>query len=348
MKPSLLRHLCCLVDGGPLRLEVAEMEGAEIKTGSLRSEAGRVYPIERCIPRFVDEAAYAATFDRQRQHVRRHFERFRADFDEQRVAALFTMSTGFDPLQSEGPTLDAGCGYGRFLRILDRAQDDVIGVDLSADSVELAFEFTGRADHVHLVQADLCRLPFPPGHFRRIFSVGVLHHTPDTRASFEALARHVCDSGELAIWVYAPQYKRGSNVWRKLTTKLPLGVVYSWCVVNEILFAPLRSLPRGGGRIGTIIPGGVLRTPFWLRVISDFDDLTPRFAHTHTPAEVEQWFAASGLTEIQSLARLTAVRGRKPGSIGKAAGGGDIDLASAGQLAASSRFAAGGALEEWR
>jgi hypothetical protein len=56
--------------------------------------------------------------------------------------------------------------------------------------------------------------------------------------------------------------KIASNRWRKLTTKLPLGVVYARCLANEALFAWARSLPRGGGRLSAVIPGGSLGTPF--------------------------------------------------------------------------------------
>jgi SAM-dependent methyltransferase len=83
---------------------------------------------------------------------------------------------------------------------------------------------------VHIVQADLTRLPFAENHFQRAFSIGVLHHTPDTRRSFLALPRHLAEGGEIAIWIYAPENKIGSDVWRKVTTKLPLAAV---CVVHR-------------------------------------------------------------------------------------------------------------------
>ena len=312
MKRSLVRHLVCPVDGIPLELEIVEIDGGEVRTGMLRSAKGRQYPVREFVPRFVDGDDYTASFSRQREHVLRHFDTYRSDFDENATAQLFCQSTGFDLTRLDGVTLDAGCGYGRFLQVIDRAGGEVIGVDLSSRTVDLAFDFAGRGANVHIIQADLTRLPFAPGHFQRAFSIGVLHHTPDTKASFEGLLPHLADGAEIAIWVYAPEKKLSSNRWRRLTTKLPLGAVYAWCISNEALFAWARSLPRGGGRFSAIIPGGTLATPFWVRVMSDFDDLTPRYAHVHTAAEVCQWFAASGMVDIEALQRPTAVRGRKP------------------------------------
>lgn len=312
MKRSLVKHLVCPVDGIPLELEIAETEGGEVKTGTLRSAKGREYRVRNFVPRFVDGDDYTSSFSRQREHVQRHFDSYRNGFDEAATTRLFRQSTGFDLSRLDGVTLDAGCGYGRFLRVIDRAGGEIIGVDLSSRTVELAFDFAGRGEHVHIVQADLTKLPFARGHFQRAFSIGVLHHTPDTRASFEGLLPHLADGSEIAIWVYAPEKKVASNRWRKLTTKLPLAAVYAWCISNEVLFAGVRSLPRGGGRFSALIPGGTLGTPFWVRVMSDFDDLTPRYAHVHTATEVRDWFAASGLVEVEMLRRPTAVRGRKP------------------------------------
>lgn len=310
MKRSLVDYLVCPETGVPLKLVVAEEDvDGEIKTGSLRA-ADRVYPIRNYVPRFVDDDLYVATFSRQRRLVRQHFETYRRDFNETEAAELFVESTGFDLSSVDGLTLDAGCGYGRFLRVLNDAGGEVIGVDLSGDSVDLAFEFVGRSEHAHIVQADLGKLPFRRGQFRRIFSIGVLHHTPDTRASFERLLPYLGEGAEIAIWVYNPERKIASNRWRKVTTKLPLGLVYAWCIINEAVFAPVRTLPRGGGLFSSIVPGNSLGKPFWMRVLSNFDDLTPRFAHTHTQVEVNEWFAAAGLADIKALSRATAVRGR--------------------------------------
>jgi hypothetical protein len=165
---------------------------------------------------------------------------------------------------------------------------------------------------MHVVQADLVRLPFPERHFRRAFSIGVLHHTPGTKTLFLKLLPYLEDGGDISIWVYAPESKVGSNAWRKLTTRLPLSVVYGWCIVNELLFVWPRSLPRGGGRFGTIVPGGIIGAPFWQRMMSDFDDLTPRYAYTHSTVEVVEWFRDAGLIDVKPPPRATSARPCKP------------------------------------
>jgi SAM-dependent methyltransferase len=314
MKPSFVNHLVCPFERSPLALEIHEMDGDEVQEGLLHTPSGRSYPIRAGVPRFVASDDYVNTFSRQRQHVRSHFDTYRREFDYNKAAELFIHSTGFDLSHLDGLTLDVGCGYGRFLRVLAEAGGEVVGVDLSSDTVELAYHFVGRNKNVHIVQASLAQLPFPECHFRRGFSIGVLHHTPDTRTSFLGLLPYLEEGADIAVWVYAPEKKIASNAWRKLTTRLPLGLVYGWCVINELLFVWPRSLPKGGGRFHALVPGGSLGTPFWQRVMGDFDDLTPRYAHTHSTAEVVQWFRDAELVDIQPLSRATSVRARKPHS----------------------------------
>src|SRR5256885_1205514 len=96
MKPWLADQLVCPYDGGRMQLEIEETDGDEIKTGSLRSPSGRIYPIRNCIPRFADSDAYAQSFSTQRRHVRAHLATYIREFDQEANARLFTQSTGFD------------------------------------------------------------------------------------------------------------------------------------------------------------------------------------------------------------------------------------------------------------
>ncbi len=54
-----------------------------------------------------------------------------------------------------------------------------------------------------IAQANIGGVPFKPGGFDAIFSIGVLHHTPDIRAYLLKLVPLLKPDGEIAIWVYA-------------------------------------------------------------------------------------------------------------------------------------------------
>jgi SAM-dependent methyltransferase len=310
MKRDLLDILVCPECKSKLQLEVQEEDG-EIITGLLSCEAQHEYPITRGVPRFVDADQYAGTFSKQRLYVRRHFEEYKTDDSGDRV---FIPSTGFSPEDIRtGLTLEVGCGYGRFIDVVERLGGTIVGIDLSTHSIDLAHDFAGRRPNVHLVQCDLFKLPFPEKTFDRVFSLGVLHHTPSTYDAFAAIVPYVREDGQISIWVYHPKTKVAADRWRKVTTHLPHSMLYWWCILNQALFSWLRVLP-GGDRFSQLIPGANprRRKGFWRRVLSDFDNLSPQYAHTHTEDEVRQWFEGSGLKDVRSLDYPTAITGRGP------------------------------------
>ena len=311
MKYKLLDILICPKCKVNLDLECVKEGAGQIREGFLYCTKNRCkYPIINYVPRFVDNDLYVDTFSIQRQYTRRYFKYFEKD---RRGYLHFLPTTGFNKEDlKQGMTLEAGCGYGRFLDVVENMGGEIVGFDLSIDSIELAQDFVGFREKVHLIQCDVFNPPFREGYFNRIFSIGVLHHTPDTHAAFHALVPLLKKNGEIAIWVYPPELVSSPNRWRVFTNKLPHNVLISWCVVNETLFYWLRRLPGVGWRFNKIVPGCVkFDFTFWMRVISDLDSLSPRYAHTHTPIEVKEWFVESGLKDIEVLPRRTSVKGRK-------------------------------------
>jgi len=308
MKYDLVDYLRCPVCRGRFTLTVISERERQIETGNLVCPQGHRHPITRFVPRFVDTDKYADTFSVQRRYVRKHFDHYRHDRsgDEQ-----FGRTTAIsDDLLTHGTTLEIGCGYGRFLDVVQRRGGRIVGVDLSTHSVDLAQDFVGLRPGVDIVQADLYDLPFRPASFDQVFSIGVLHHTPDTRRSFEAITEFAKDGGRVSIWVYHPDDKGSSNRWRRVTTRLDHRVLYAMCIANQVAFSWIRGLP-GGWRFNALVPGGCpdKGRHFWMRVLGDFDDLSPTYAFVHRPEEVVQWFEALGFRDVKALRRLTAVTG---------------------------------------
>jgi len=311
MKASLLGLLCCPNCRTPLALSDAVEKYEQIESGTLRCSEGHSFPIRGFVPRFVDADDYAQTFSAQRTYVRKHFEHYRRD---RSGFSLFEPSTGISDNALRGTSLEVGCGYGRFLDVLQQKGARVVGVELSTDSVELAQDFVGLRPGVDVVQADLFRMPFRHESFDAVFSIGVLHHTPNARAAFEAIAPLAKAGARVSIWVYHPRDKQSANRWRHVAVHLNHRVLYALCVFNQLAFSWVRALP-GGWRFNALIPGNMpgKDRPFWLRVLADIDNLSPKHATVHTPEEVIEWFGALGFLDVKALSRLTAVTGVRPG-----------------------------------
>ena len=110
--------------------------------------------------------------------------------------------------------LEIGVGLGTDFVRFARAGAEVTGVDLTPRAVELVRR---RLRHEGLdgevLVADAERLPFDDASFDRVYSWGVLHHTPDTiRAICEAI--RVCrPGGELCVMLYARRSWVAIGLW---------------------------------------------------------------------------------------------------------------------------------------
>jgi SAM-dependent methyltransferase len=314
MKRRLLDILCCPACRADLALEDAEEKFGEVREGTLAcTRCDARYPVVRYVPRFVTSDQYTGSFSLQRHYVRKHFKHYVSDKSGD---ARLGPYTGFDPRElRRGVTLEVGCGYGRFVNVVSQRGGEVVGVDLSTNSIDLAFDFVGRRPRVHLVQADVFRLPFKEGAFARAFSIGVLHHTPDPSLAVRTLAPKVTPGGRLSIWVYHPETSgKVVDRWRLFTRYLHPVLLYWLCVLNQALLSPVRKVPKVAGLLSRLVPGNWPHagTRFWQRVIGDFDTLSPTHASTHEPEEALAWLEAAGLEGVSSLEPLTAVTGLVP------------------------------------
>jgi SAM-dependent methyltransferase len=313
MKHDFVRYLVCPKTGDPLELKIQHESRGEIEEGTLVSSTiGQIYPIKNYIPRFVDADEYVGSFSDERSYVGRHFENYAND---KSGFSLFYPTTGFSREKLlQGLTLEAGCGYGRFVDVVEQEGGEIVGCDLSTKSIELAQSFVGLRPRVHLVQCDLFRPPFRKGIFNSIFSIGVLHHTPDCKKAFEALTSFLATRGQISIWVYHPSNQADVAAWRCFTTKWSPSTLYAWCIVNQALFSGFRMVPVLRWKFNKLIPGSVPKPgqDFWQRVREDFDNLSPQYASSHTADEVVSWFEEAGLKDIQILSRPTAVTGCRP------------------------------------
>jgi ubiquinone/menaquinone biosynthesis C-methylase UbiE len=105
-----------------------------------------------------------------------------------------------DAAVGQGPLLDAGCGTmvatAAAHRRCNRA---VVGVDLSVPMLERARSRVQRAPLISLVQGDVYRMPFVPGSFETVLSMGMLHLFDDAESYLDELRRMVSPGGRVFV-----------------------------------------------------------------------------------------------------------------------------------------------------
>lgn len=231
---------------------------------------------------------------------------------------------GYEPdghLLRDKVVLDAGCGAGRFSRLAALYGASVIALDRS-DAVHRAARVCAGLD-VTVVQADLMRPPLKEASFDVVFSIGVLHHTVDTRAGLHAIARLVRPGGQLAVWVYPPEYWAGTirgtvtRSLRRLLLRAPVGGRAAFC--RYILLPIGRLQMRLARRRWTKL----LSAPLFILNIPRYEDrevmLTTIFDYwasptirTHRPEELYDWLTEIGFADIRILPMPTAVLATRP------------------------------------
>jgi SAM-dependent methyltransferase len=276
--------------------------------GALHCDNCRVsFPIERGVPRLLPN-------DCNRSSLRENTaERFGFEWNEfstfDPAEEEKSMATWFCPRRLTDlaglTVLDAGCGMGRHATIAARhGVARLVGIDLGS-AVEAAFANTRDLESVCIVQGDIYHPPLKADAFDAGYSLGVLHHLPEPKRGFAALASKIKPGGWFQVWVYGREGNGGLlyvlNPMRRITSKMPLRMLKAMSAVIAVPVAlAAKSLYK--------LPGIGLRLPYsgymrWLASGSFakihaivFDQLLAPVAYYMRKDEVLDMVAVEGWT----------------------------------------------------
>lgn len=330
MRESLLGWARCPTCEGPLSLaaEAARASRAmglppEVREGTLRcGGCGSEYPVVDFVPDLRPADS------RQQVHTDRHYSawwaRHLTDRRGERAGAASTTRAEYAshaevvsrvlPLTvAPGQRLlDAGCGEGSDLEWLARQfpAAEVIGLDLS-EGVFTTLRRTAALPNVHVVRGSVLQPPLERRSVDLVYSYGVIHHTPQPRAAFAALAARVARSGRVVIYVYTDLREEPLlrlalapvTLLRSATRRLgPRALGYLSLVLAVPIFLafglPAMAL-RAAGQEGRAqrLPFNWLRSP--LAAQGDlYDRLGAEYERRYNPAELRHWFAEVGFTSV--------------------------------------------------
>jgi SAM-dependent methyltransferase len=294
-------------------LSVDKAEQKEIMEGALRCGACAVsFPIRAGVPRFADlsevesdKRATAANFGWQWQHFTQEDTRYAEQF-------LGWIAPVTPEFFRDKVVLEGGCGKGRHTQLAASwGARDVVGVDLSV-AVETAFAATRSMPNVHIIQADIYRLPLARK-FDYAFSVGVLHHLPDPRGGFLSLASKVKPGGHLTGWIYGAENNEWIVRWvnpvrEQITSRmdrrvlLHLSKIPATCLylATKFVYGPLNK--NGSSLAKHLFYNDYLRAiaPFGWREQHTivFDHLVAPTAFYISRQEFEDWWRDAGASDV--------------------------------------------------
>jgi SAM-dependent methyltransferase/uncharacterized protein YbaR (Trm112 family) len=223
--------------------------------------------------------------------------------------------------------LDVGCGMGKYLAVVSDYAKTVVGLDLS-DALVRARSLVKDRPNVHLVQGNILAPPLKAQFADFVYSVGVLHHTPDTHAAFLSSASLVKPGGFLAVWLYPKEKEPNAysdwihwvqdDLVRPITCRMPprmLRLVSS--ILGRLTYVRDRAVVRHqatGSKLSFQIAKyagavavGSHKDPE-IAAFLNFDWYSPQYRSYHSEEELAQWYLEAGCENVRMLPqRVSAI-----------------------------------------
>lgn len=208
---------------------------------------------------------------------------------------------------------DFGCGSGRWARLVAPRVGHLLLVDASRAALDVARKNLGAQSNVSFHEAPLDRAPIDDGTLDFAYSLGVLHHIPDTQAAMTACAMKLKSGAPFLVYLYyrfdnrPAWYQRvwqASELARGVVSKLPPTLKHLVTdAVAASVYLPLAKLSRYAEQLGANverIPLSYYRDrSFYVMRNDALDRFGTRLEQRFTRAEIDTMMQSAGLTDVR-------------------------------------------------
>lgn len=278
--------------------------------GTALAAGTRTFPVRQGVVRVREDDGYNASFALQ-------WNKFRTNQLDQVNGTSLTLKrfaeTDWELKAMAGElVLEAGCGAGRFTRLIGETGARLVSFDFSS-AVDASAENNAQLENVAFLQCDIFDMPFEKEKFDRVFCHGVLQHTPDPEGAFHELAKMLRPGGRISVDVYLKdrtiQTWKSKYIWRPITTRMDKEKLLRFLEKFIPLWLPvdtvIKRIPIVGRYLGAIVPcWNYFYTDLsreqkvqWA-IMDTFDALSPAFDKPASVRDVKRWFREAGLNEV--------------------------------------------------
>lgn len=218
----------------------------------------------------------------------------------------------WNSLTSQAIGFDLGCGSGRWAKLMAKRVGKLYCIDASIEALKVAKQNLNGIDNCEFVNASVDGLPFADGSFDFGYSLGVLHHVPDTAAGITYCVAKLKPGAPFLIYLYydfdnRPFWFRWlwrcTDALRRLISKLPFEAKY---VVTQgiacLIYYPLAKLSLAMEKLGFKVDNwplsGYRHRSFYFMRTDALDRFGTRIEKRYTAAQIEAMLRQAGLDRI--------------------------------------------------
>jgi SAM-dependent methyltransferase len=261
-------------------------------------------------PRNIDPRV-AAGFGHEWSTFRQDEEEF-SDKDREEIFQSYFSIFPWDDLPREAVGIDVGCGSGRWSAMVAPRVGHLHLLDASSEAIAVAEQNLAGQRNVTFHLASVDEIPLPDGSLDFAFSLGVLHHVPDTIAAIRSVATKLKTGAPFLIYLYyalenRPWWYRAiwrlSNGVRALISRLPPRIrLFVSQIIALLVYWPLARLAAAVehfGRSPASIPLAAYRDrSFYVMRTDAYDRFCTRLEQRFTRMQIAQMLTNAGFDNV--------------------------------------------------
>jgi SAM-dependent methyltransferase len=207
---------------------------------------------------------------------------------------------------------DAGCGSGRWARLVAPRVGTLHCIDASPDALRVAAVTLARCPNCRLHLATVDSMPLADETADFGYSLGVLHHIPDTASALRACVRKLKPGAPFLVYLYYAFDNRPAwfrSIWkasdyvRRLVSRSPVPVRNTLAdIIALTVYLPLAraagAAARFGARVDTVPLSAYRRYSFYTMRTDALDRFGTRLEKRFTQTEIRHVMSEAGLVNI--------------------------------------------------
>ena len=219
----------------------------------------------------------------------------------------------FSDQSSTWEGFDAGCGSGRWASLVAPRVQKLHVIDASAEALSVAKRNLSSYTNCEFHHCSLDQAPFADESMDFGYSIGVLHHVPDTAAAMAACVRKLKPGAPFLVYVYyafdhRPWWFRGlwriSDGFRRLISNTPYRLRSQVCnMIAAAVYWPLARLALLAGNAGLDTRNWPLSfysgRSFYAMRTDALDRFGTRLEQRFPRTQLEHMMYAAGLERLQ-------------------------------------------------